>query len=150
MNFHCLTWTCWVIPLLVTQRSLLWTVFSCYNHIKMHPWDAGNIAFRITMGNFHYNVMLWGLKNVAATYQWATNAIFHDMLHNSLEYFVDDIVVNCKEIDNHVNDLRESLWKIQTFKLRKKVLECTFLVYLMESFLDSLCVENELTSIWPK
>lgn len=37
------------------------------------------------------------------------NAIFHDMLHNCLEYFVNDIVVKSKELDNHVNDLKESL-----------------------------------------
>lgn len=45
------------------------------------------------MGNFHYTVMSFGLKNIGATYQHTITAIFSDMLHDYIEYYVDDIVV---------------------------------------------------------
>ena len=67
--------------------------FSSYNHIRMAPKDAEKTTFRTPIGNFYYTVMPFGLKNVVATYQWAMMAIFHDMMHQELEDYVDDIVV---------------------------------------------------------
>ena len=67
--------------------------FNGYNQIRMAPKDAEKTAFRTPMGNFYYTVMPFGLKNVGATYQWAMMAIFHDMMHQELEDYVDDIVV---------------------------------------------------------
>ena len=42
--------------------------------------------------------MPFGLKNVGATYQRAMNAIFHDMLGHHIERYIDDPVVNLKEL----------------------------------------------------
>ena len=55
--------------------------------------DAEKIAFRTMIGNFYYTVMPFGLKNVRATYQRTMTAIFHDMMHKEMKYYVDDIVV---------------------------------------------------------
>lgn len=33
------------------------------------------------MGDFHYTVMQFGLKNAGAIYQHAMTVIFHNMLH---------------------------------------------------------------------
>ena len=52
------------------------------------------------MSNFYYTVMPFGLKNVGATYQRAMMAIFHDMMHQELEDYVDDIVLNQGEEKN--------------------------------------------------
>ena len=67
--------------------------FSKYNQIRMAPKDAEKTAFRTPMGNFYYTVMPFGLKNASAAYQRAMTAIFHDMMHQELEDYVDDIVV---------------------------------------------------------
>lgn len=40
------------------------------------PLDASKIAFMLTHGNYYYNVMPFGLKNIGATYQWLMNAVF--------------------------------------------------------------------------
>ena len=42
--------------------------FSGYNQIKMALRDVEKTAFRTPMGNFYCTVMLFGLKNVGATY----------------------------------------------------------------------------------
>lgn len=39
-----------------------------YNYIKMYPLDAPTITFMLNHDNYYYNVMLFGLKNVGATY----------------------------------------------------------------------------------
>jgi len=43
--------------------------FSRYNQIKMNPEDEELTAFRTPKGTYCYIVMLFGLKNVGATYQ---------------------------------------------------------------------------------
>ena len=52
--------------------------------------DAEKTAFRTPIGNVYYTVMSFGLKNVGATYQCMMNAIFHDMMHQELEDYMDD------------------------------------------------------------
>ena len=71
--------------------------FSGYNQIRMAPKDAEKTAFRTPMGNFYYIVMPLGLKNASATHQRAMTAIFHDMMHQELEDYVDDIVDKSKK-----------------------------------------------------
>ena len=72
--------------------------YSGYNQIKMYEHDANKTAFRTPIGNFHYTVMTFGLKNAGATYQRAMTAIFHDMMHKQVEDYVDDVVVLSVEI----------------------------------------------------
>ena len=42
--------------------------------------------------------MLFGLKDVGATYQKAMNVIFHDLIGKSMEVYIDD-VVKSRDID---------------------------------------------------
>lgn len=37
--------------------------------------------------------MVFGLKNVGATYQRAMDKIFHDMIGKFMEVYIDDVVV---------------------------------------------------------
>lgn len=61
--------------------------------------------------------MPFGLMNVDATYRRAMTVIFHDMLHNFLEEYVDDIVVKPKEKHQHVEDLREVFIRCKQYNL---------------------------------
>lgn len=74
----------------------------------MDHLDAKKSAFHTPISNFHDTVVLFGLKNADATYQRVMTVIFHGMLHDCLEDYVNDIVVNSKEVCNHINDLRNS------------------------------------------
>lgn len=46
------------------------------------------------MGNLHYTIIPFQLKNVGGTNQHVINAIFQDVLHDYLEDYLDDLVVN--------------------------------------------------------
>jgi hypothetical protein len=48
---------------------------------------------------------IWS-ENVGATYQRAMNLIFHELLGNTVEVYIDDIVVKSAEFSSHVADLR--------------------------------------------
>ncbi|XP_028086009.1 uncharacterized protein LOC114286987 [Camellia sinensis] len=100
--------------------------FSGYNQIKMAPKDAPKTAFRTPIGNFFYTVMPFGLKNAGATYQRAMTTIFHDMLHKSLECYIDDLVVKSKEETSHLKDLQRVFERCKKYKLRMDPLKCAF------------------------
>nr|CAD1825883.1 unnamed protein product [Ananas comosus var. bracteatus] len=77
---------------------------SGYNQIKMAPEDEKHTAFRTPIGIYCYRVMPFGLKNAGATYQRAMTRIFDDLLHKTVECYVDDLVVKrrTKEITSKI------------------------------------------------
>ena len=103
--------------------------FNGYNQIRMAPKDAEKTAFRTTIGNFYYTVMPFGLKNASATYQRAMTAIFHDMMHQELEDYVDDIVVKSRRREEHFHVLKRVFERCKSFKLRMNPLKCAFGVF---------------------
>jgi hypothetical protein len=100
--------------------------FSGYNQIKMGTEDAEKTAFRTPLGNFHYTVMPFGLKNAGATYQHAMTTIFHDMLHHIVEDYVDDLVVKSKEKFDHLDHLETVFTRCRKFNMRMNPLKCAF------------------------
>ena len=70
--------------------------FSGYNQIKMALEDMEKTTFITLWGTFCYKVMLFGLKNVGATYQWTMVALFHDMMHKEIEVYVDDMIMKSR------------------------------------------------------
>ena len=72
--------------------------------------------------------MPFGLKNVGATYQRTMTAIFHDMMHQELEDYVDDVVVKSRRREDHVKVLRKVFERCRLFKLRMNPLKCAFRV----------------------
>ena len=88
--------------------------------------DAEKTAFRTPIGNFYYTMMPFGLKNASVTYQRAMTAIFHDMVHQELEDYVNDIVVKSRRREEHFHVLRKVFERCRAFKLRMNPLKCAF------------------------
>ena len=70
--------------------------------------------------------MPFGLKNAGVTYQRAMMAIFHDIMHQELEDYVDDIVVKSKKRGKHFYVLRKVFERCRAFKLRINPFKCAF------------------------
>ncbi len=68
----------------------------------MAPKDMAKASFITPWSTFCYKVMPFRLKNVGATYQRATMTILHDIIHNEVEVYVDDMIVKSKMIEEHV------------------------------------------------
>jgi hypothetical protein len=62
--------------------------------------------------------MTFGLKNAGATYQMAMNLIFDEMLGNTVEVYIDDIIVKSAEFSSHIADLRKAFDKMCWYGLK--------------------------------
>jgi hypothetical protein len=78
------------------------------------------------IGLFEWVVMTFGLKNASATYQRAMNLIFHELLGNTVEVYIDDIVVKSAEFSSHIADLRKSFDKMCRYGLKMNPHKCAF------------------------
>ncbi|XP_060200829.1 uncharacterized protein LOC132629109 [Lycium barbarum] len=67
--------------------------------------DAEKTSFITEWGTYCYRVMPFGLKNAGATYMRAMTTIFHDMMHNEIEVYVDDVIIKSRKQSDHVKDL---------------------------------------------
>ncbi|CAN6569907.1 unnamed protein product [Malus baccata var. baccata] len=99
-----------------------------YNQIKMAQEDIHKTAFKCPehVGAYEYLVMPFGLNNAGATYQRAMNAIFHDLIGQSMEVYIDDIVVKSKTEEQHLADLRQALTRMRIHKLKMNPKKCAF------------------------
>ena len=68
--------------------------------------DQEKTAFVTPIGNYHYKVMPFGLKNVGSTYQRMITRMFDPQLGKNIEVYIDDMVVKSKLESKHVNDLK--------------------------------------------
>ena len=85
-----------------------------------------NTTFTIEWGIYCYTVMPFGHKNVGATYQRMATALLHDMMHNEVEVYVDDIIMKSKEKEGHIINLRKFFKRINEYRLRLNPKKCTF------------------------
>lgn len=103
--------------------------YNGYNQIRMAAKDAEKITFRTPIGNFYYTIMPFDLKNAGATYQRTMIAIFHDMMHQEMEDYKDDIVVKSKSREGHFQVLERVFERCTMYKLRMNTLKCAFGVF---------------------
>jgi hypothetical protein len=99
-----------------------------YNKIFMAEENMYKMAFRCPgfVGLFEWVVLTFGLKNAGATYQRAMNLIFHDLLSNIIEVYIDDIVVKSAGLDSHLADLHLAFERMHRFGLKMNPLKCVF------------------------
>jgi hypothetical protein len=82
-----------------------------YNQIFMAEEDVSKTTFICLgfIGLFEWVVMTFSLKNAGATYQRAMNLIFHQLLGNTVEVYIDDIVVKSTEFGSLIADCANPL-----------------------------------------
>ena len=69
-------------------------------------------SFITPFGSFYYVMMLFGLKNVGATYQRCMTKCFGDLIGRTIEAYVDDIVVKSNHTDKLMADLEQTFRKL--------------------------------------
>ncbi|GJT70424.1 reverse transcriptase domain-containing protein [Tanacetum coccineum] len=68
--------------------------FSGYFQIPIDPQDQEKTTFTCPYGTFAYRRMPFGLCNISGTFQGVNMmAIFHDMIEETMEVFMDDFLV---------------------------------------------------------
>ena len=71
-------------------------------------------------------MMSFGLKNAGTTYQRMATTLLHDMMHDKVEMYIDDMIVKSKDREGHVINLRKFIERIKEYKLRLNPQKCTF------------------------
>nr|GEU80464.1 hypothetical protein [Tanacetum cinerariifolium] len=88
-------------PFLATARAII-DVFNKKitlrigdDEILIAPEDQEKITFTCPYGTFSYRRMPFGLCNAPATFQLCMTTIFHDMVEDFMEVFMDDFSEKC-------------------------------------------------------
>ncbi|MCA8824161.1 reverse transcriptase family protein [Escherichia coli] len=125
--------------------------FSGYNQILMHPDDQEKTAFITERGIFCYKVMPFGLKNAGATYQRLVNKMFADYLGDTMEVYIDDMLVKSLLAEQHLDHLRQAFEVLQKYSMKLNPTKCSFGV-ASGKFLGYMVtqrgIEANLDQIW--
>ena len=79
--------------------------FSSYNQIMMNQVDQEKTTFITEEGLYCYKVILFGLKNVGAKYQQLVNKVFAYKIGQTMEVYVNDMLVKSPIVEQHIDDL---------------------------------------------
>ena len=101
-------------------------VFQGYHQIPSALDDQEKTAFVTLIGNYHYKVMPFGLKNAISTYQRMMTRMFESQLGKNIEIYIDDMVVKRKMVSEHMGDLRIIFEILKNYKLRLNASKCSF------------------------
>ena len=107
------------------QMSFL-DVFQGYHQIPLALGDQEKIAFVTPIGNYHYKVMPFRLKNAELTYQRMMTRMFGPQLGKNIEIYIDDMVVKSKVVSEYVGDLGNIFETLRRHKLRLNASKCSF------------------------
>ena len=53
-------------------------------------------------------------------------ALLHDIMHNEVDVYVDDMIVKSKDREGHIANLRKLFERIKEYRLRLNPQKCTF------------------------
>nr|GEZ53864.1 hypothetical protein [Tanacetum cinerariifolium] len=91
--------------------------FSGYYQIPIDPKDQEKTTFTCPYGTFAYKRMSFGLCNAPRTFQRCMMAIFHDMIEQTIEVFMDDFLVFGNSFSTCLTNLEKMLKRCQDTKL---------------------------------
>ena len=100
--------------------------FQGYHQISLALDDQEKTAFVTPIGNYHYKVMPFGLKNARSTYQRMMIRMFESLLGKNIEVYIDDMVVKRKIVSEHLGDLRITFETLRNYKLCLNASKCSF------------------------
>ncbi|GJT71468.1 reverse transcriptase domain-containing protein [Tanacetum coccineum] len=96
--------------------------FSGYFQIPIDPQDQEKTTFTCPYGTFAYRRMPFGLCNAPGTFQRCMMAIFHDMIEETMEVFMDDFLVFGDSFSSCLSHLDKMLKRIEVDKAKVDVI----------------------------
>nr|GEX41893.1 reverse transcriptase domain-containing protein [Tanacetum cinerariifolium] len=91
--------------------------FSGYFQIPIDPKDQEKTTFTCPYGTFAYKRMPFGLCNAPRTFQRCMMAIFHDMIEQTMEVFMDDFSIFENSFSTCLTNLEKMLKRCEDTKL---------------------------------
>ena len=109
------------------QMSFL-DAFQGYHQILLALDDQEKTSFVTSIGNYHYKVMPFGLKNAGSTYQKMITKMFKAQMGKNIKVYIDDMVVKSKIVSDHVGDFTNIFKILRGHQLRLNAFKCSFRV----------------------
>ena len=107
-------------------RMSFLNAFQEYHQIPLAVDDQEKIAFVTLVGNYHYKVMPFGLKNAGSAYQRMITKMFEPQLGKNVEVYINDMVMKSKLVSEHLADLTSIFEILREHKLRLNASKCSF------------------------
>ena len=102
--------------------------YSGYNQILIAPEDQEKTTFTCPYGTYAFKRMSFGLCNAPVTFQRCMMAIFHDMVEDFVEVFMDDFSIFGKSFEVCLRNLDKVLARCEDTNLVLNWEKCHFLV----------------------
>ncbi|GKC25470.1 reverse transcriptase domain-containing protein [Tanacetum coccineum] len=102
--------------------------FSRYFQIPIDPQDQEKTTFTCPYGTFAYRRMPFGLCNAPGTFQRCMMAIFHDIIEETMEVFMDDFSVFGDSFSSCLSHLDQMLKRCEDTNLVLNWEKCHFMV----------------------
>ncbi|GJU82268.1 reverse transcriptase domain-containing protein [Tanacetum coccineum] len=112
----------------VKRRKRIDTISDSFFQISIAPEDQEKTTFTYPYETFSYRRMPFGLCNAPATFQRCMTAIFHDMVEDFMEVFMDDFSVFGNSFDQCLNNLDKMLGRCEETNLVLNWETCHFMV----------------------
>ena len=117
--------------------------YSEYNQIAIVPEDQEKTTFTCPYGTFAYRKLPFGLCNAPATFQRCMIAIFHDMVEQIIEVFMDDFSTFGPSFDICLHNLNLVLQRCEDTNLVLTWEKCHFM--MKEEIVHGRCIfEKEI------
>ncbi|XP_057803119.1 uncharacterized protein LOC131018411 [Salvia miltiorrhiza] len=100
--------------------------YSGYHQIRMHPDDEEKTTFMTNIALYCYKYMPFGLKNAGATYQRLVNQMFASLLRQTMEVYIDDMLVKSIHAKDHIDHLRETFEILRKYNMKLNPTKCSF------------------------
>lgn len=81
-------------------------------------------SFITPFGIYCYTTMAFGLKNAGATFQRCMNHCFGDLVGQTIEVYVDDVVVKSRRVDDLVADLELTFARLRANQVKLNLEKC--------------------------
>ena len=107
------------------HRMSFLDAFQGYHQILLATDDQEKTAFVTLVGNYHYKVIPFGLKNAGSTYQRMMTKMFELQLGKSVEVYID-MVVKSKLVSEHLTNLVNIFEILRRHRLRLNASKCSF------------------------
>jgi len=117
-----------------------------YHLIRISKGDEHKTVLRTRYRPYEYKVMPCELVNAPARYQTRMNKILREFLDNGVVIYLDDILIDCENMDDHIKLVQKMVDRLEqhnlAVSLRNSVFhmeEVEFLAYIVKTSRVTIC-----------
>ncbi len=84
-------------------------------------------AFSAPNGHYAFKKLPFDISGAPLTFQRLINSVFSGLIGDSVLAFLDDVIIESKDVETHLQKLEEVLNRVKSAGLRLKLTKCNFM-----------------------